>query len=255
MKLLNLLPLALIIILATSSCKHFLPQKDSGNDINDTIVSENFTGIKKYYSEGKLIKEVTFRDGAKNGLCKNYYDDGRLKTTIIYSNNLKSDTSRWYYPEGMVYRETPYRNNMLNGVQVKYYKNGRIQAEIPYKNGFRTPGLKEYYEDGRPVTGMPSIVNETDDSYYSSHGTVRLVLKLSNNSKNVQFFKGPLSDGAFDPSACKEITVSSGMGYIELARSDSGGTGYIDITAVYITRFRNKEILTKRIKLPYNNLI
>ncbi|MEZ4999283.1 MAG: toxin-antitoxin system YwqK family antitoxin [Bacteroidales bacterium] len=254
MKLFNLLTLSMIILFAAASCKHILPPKETGNDINDTIVSENFTGLKKYYSEGKLIKEVTFKNGAKDGLCKNYYDDGRLKTTIIYSNNLKSDTSRWYYPEGMVYRATPYRNNMLDGVQVKYYKNGRVQAEIPYKNGLRTPGLKEYYEDGRAVSGMPSIVSEIDDSYYSTHGTVRLVLKLSNNSVNVQFFRGPLVDGAFDPLACKEITVSSGMGYIELARAESGGTGYIDITAVYITRFKNKEILTKRVKLPYNNL-
>lgn len=254
MKLLNFLTLAIIILLAAASCKHILPQKEAGNEINDTIVSENFTGIKKYYSEGKLIKEVTFKDGVKDGLCKNYYDDGRLKTTIIYSNNLKSDTSRWYYPEGMVYRATPYRNNMLNGVQVKYYKNGRVQAEIPYKDGLRMPGLKEYYEDGRPVAGMPSIVAETDASHYATHGTVRLILKLSNNSKNVQFFRGSLVDGAFDPSVCREITVSSGMGYAELSRTDSGGSGYIDITAVYVTRFRNKEILTKRIKLPYNNL-
>lgn len=245
----------LLLIIISASCKHIIPPKESVADINDTIVSENFTGLKRFYSEGKLIKEVTFKDGAKDGLCKNYYDDGRLKTTIVYSNNQRSDTSKWYYPEGSVYRATPYKDNRIHGIQTKYYKNGRVQAELPYVNGLRTPGLKEYYEDGRKVTGMPSIEYEINDSYYASHKNLRIICKLSNESKNVDFYKGTLSGGAFDPEKCTKVTISSGMGYIELKTDNSRGKNYVDVIAVYTTRFRNKEIITRRIILPFNNLI
>lgn len=244
-----------ILLVTSASCKHFIPPKESGADIRDTLQVTDFTGVKKFFDQGRLVKEITFRDGIKEGLCKNYYDDGRLKSTIIYSNNLRTDTARWYYPEGKVYRATPYLNDKINGKQVKYYKSGRVQAEIPYINSLRTPGLAEYYEDGRKVTGMPTIVSEINKSYYESHGTVRVIFKLSNDSKNVKFYRGNLTDGAFDPERCRDITISSGMGYLELTKNDSDGKGYVDVIAVYTTRFRNREIIVQRIKLPYNNLI
>jgi len=243
-----------VITMMASSCRHILPPKEVKSDINDTIVAASFTGVKKYFSEGRLIKEVTFKDGIKDGLCKNYYDDGRLKTTIIYRNNIKADTSKWYYPEGGVYRATPYKNGKVDGIQKKYYKNGRLQAELPYSNGFRKPGLKEYFEDGRELTSSVKIVAEINDSYYKSHSKIRVILKLSNDSKNVEFYKGTLSDGAFNPDKCKKVTISSGMGYFELTTDPVNGRGYVDVIAVYSSRFRNKAIITKRIKLPYNNL-
>jgi len=245
----------LMALTFASSCKHIIPPRESQADIKDTINVGEFTGLKKYYSQGRLVKDITYKAGAKEGICHNYYEDGRLKSTIIYSNNLRTDTARWYYPEGNVYRATPYTNDKINGIQTKYYKNGRKQAELPYIMGMRTPGLKEYYEDGREVGGIPSIKTEINDAYYVSHGIVRIILKLSNDSKNVSYFKGSLTDGAFDETKCIDVTISSGMGYLELKKDDNLGKGYVDVVAVYTTRFRNREIITRRIKLPHNNLI
>jgi hypothetical protein len=242
-------------IMVISSCKHIIPPKENKADIRDTINVDEFTGVKKFYDQERLVKDITYKKGVKEGICHNYYEDGRLKSTIIYSNNLKTDTAKWYYPEGMVYRATPYKDDKINGIQTKYYKSGRKQAELPYVNSLRTPGLKEYYENGSEVDGIPSIETDINDAYYNSHGIVRLILKLSNSSKNVKFYKGSLIDGAFDEEKCKDITISSGMGYIELAKNDTTGRGYVDVIAVYTTRFRNKEIITMRVKLPYNNLI
>lgn len=245
----------LLTVVITSSCKHIIPPKENKADIKDTINVAEFTGVKKFYDNERLVKDITYKKGVKEGICHNYYEDGRLKSTIIYSNNLKTDTAKWYYPEGKVYRATPYQNDKINGIQTKYYKNGRKQAELPYIMGFRTPGLKEYYEDGREVGAIPSIETEINDSYYNSHGMIRIIFKLSNDSKNVQFYRGALTNGAFDESKCTEITISSGMGYLEMKKDDNSGKGYVDIIAVYTTRFRNREIITSRIKLPHNNLI
>ena len=89
---------------------------------------------------------------------------------------------------------------------------------------------------------------------YAEGGVVTVLMNLSNKSKNVQFFVGGVVDGAFDQDKAKDITVSTGMGYIELFRTESGGRDYIDVVAVYITRFKNREIIIKRIKLPYKDL-
>ena len=253
--------IALILILATAviaapSCRHIIPPKEGKNkQAADTTVSKDFTGIKKQYNNGKVLKEVTFINGIKNGLCSNYYDDGRLKRTIIYSNDLKTDTAKWYYPEGMVYRATPYVNDVIQGVQTKYYKNGRKQAELPYNMGLRMPGLKEYYEDGRMVIGIPSIKSEISAGMWDEEGILKVVVKLDNNSTNVKFYRGGLSDGAFNPELCSDVTIASGMGLVEMKRSDSGGKDYVDIIAVYTTRFGNKELIITRVNLPYKNLI
>jgi hypothetical protein len=193
-------------------------------------------------------------DGIRNGINKNYYDDGRLKSTIFYSNELKEDTARWYYPEGMIYRTTPYINDKINGRQEKFYRNGKIQASIPYKNSLQMPGLKEYYENGDMVDGMPEITYTSKDLYNINPGSFIIYLKLSNGSVNVKHYVGSLIDGAFDPEKCSEVTASSGLGFIQLKRDSVRGKGYVDVISVYSTRFRNSEILTKRIKLPYPDL-
>ena len=247
-----LLTTSIFSIIAIAGCQERAKEANGSDTGNQS--EETFTGIKKYFEGEKLTKEITFKDGIKEGLCNNYYDDGRLKRTIWYSNDLKEDTARWYYAEGMVYRATPYVNDKINGVQTKYYKNGRKQAELPYKNSLRTSGLIEYYEDGREVGNIPTITYEISEQYYNRDGVLRVVLKLSNSSKNVNYYHGALIDGAFDESLCKDITAASGMGYVELERDAAAGKGYVDVIAVYTTRFRNKEILTKRIKLPYSDL-
>jgi len=224
------------------------PAKSSQSD-------ENYTGIKKFFEGEILKKEVTYENGIKEGLCKNYYDNGKLKRTIWYSNNVKEDTAKWYYTEGNVYRATPYKNDEIHGIQTKYHKNGRVMAEIPYKHGLRTPGLKEYYDNGLEVGKIPSItIRKIESNDYSSDGVVSVSLALSNKSTNVKYYKGGMVDGAFDKSLAKDVTAASGMAYFEMYKTDTGGRSYVDVVAEYTTRFRNKELIVKRIILPYNDL-
>lgn len=214
-----------------------------------------YTGVKKYYDKGKLVKETSLKDGMKDGICKNYYDDGRLKRTIWYKNGVKEDTAKWFYRTGEVYRATPYKNDKIHGLQMKYYKTGYKQAILPYKNGLRTQGLKEFFPDGRELTTSIQINHEIKDEYNTNDPIVKVFTRLSNESVNVRFYKGSLIDGAFDPEKCKDITSSSGMGFVELMKDTDRGKSYVDIIAVYSSRFKNKMILIKRIKLPYNDLI
>jgi hypothetical protein len=247
----------IIILLAITFQSCNTSQTDSSEKDKQAIkqADDNYTGVKKYYEGNILKKEVSFKNGIKEGLNKNYYDDGRLKRTIWYENNLKEDTAKWYYTDGSVYRATPYKNDKIQGIQIKYHRNGKVMAEIPYRNSLRTPGLKEYYDNGLEVGNIPSIkIQKIISDNYLTDGVVTVTLSLSNKSTNVKFYKGGLVDGAFDPKLAKDITASSGMAYMELFRQETGGQGYVDVVAVYTTRFRNTEIITRRIKLPYDDL-
>jgi len=242
--------LAVVIIIA-AGCQG---TGGNGEKNNGKKESGDSIQVKKYYNEGRLVKEVTFKNDVKNGICRNYYADGRLKRTIWYESGLKEDTARWFYREGKIYRSTPYRNDKIHGVQTKYYKKGRVQATIPYTNGFRAQGLKEYLPDGRKAETYPVIVENLRDLMDTGANLVRVFVRLSNESVNVRFYRGSLTDGVFDPEKCRDITTSSGMGFMELKPDAGKGKGYVSVIAVYTTRFRNKKIITKKINLPYNNL-
>jgi len=247
-----LIPVLSILIFGSCQGNSEKGARETGARADTTGI---FSGVKRYYSEGKIIKEVTFVDGLRDGICKNYYDDGRLKRTLIYRNNIREDTAKWYYTEGMVYRTTPYVNDKIHGTQIKYYKSGRIQACLPYRNGLRLPGLEEYYENGLEVKSIPTIEYNINNQYDKNNGLVKIFLKLSNESINVDYYHGSLVDNAFDPEKCRKVTASSGMGFIELHKDAGKGRDYVDVIAVFTTRFGNKEILTRRIKLPYGDLL
>lgn len=242
--------LAMVILLA-ASCQNTANNKEARADKEG---DGNKAEVKKYYSEGKLVKEVTFKNGVRNGICRNYYDDGRLRSTIWYENGLKEDTAKWYYREGMLFRATPYKNDKLHGIQTKYYKTGRVQATLPYRDGLRLQGLKEYLPYGGEPEKYPAIEHTIREMTDTPSGEVKVFTKLSNESTNVRFYRGSLIDGAFDPDKCQDITTSSGMGFVDLKPNAEKGKGYVDIIGVYITRFGNKKIITTSIKLPYNNL-
>lgn len=244
-------PALIIILLLTISCQGPDAARDGRKDKKER---DEKVELRKYYNEGRLVKEVSYRDSIKHGINRNYYNDGRLKRTIWYENGLKEDTAKWYYPEGMVYRATPYKNDNIHGVQTKYYKTGRIQATIPYRNGLREQGLKEYLPDGRQEETYPTIISKIRDLTDTHAGVVRVFTRLSNESVKVRFYRGALIDGLFDPEKCTDITSSSGMGFLELKPDNAKGKGYVDIIAIYSSRFGNRKIITERIKLPYNNL-
>ncbi len=248
------LALALSLLLAACNTIGNNSNQETSSDTEQKQSDENYTGIKKFMEGERLVKEITYKNGVKEGLCNNYYEDGRLKRTIWYANDLKEDTAKWYYKEGPVYRATPYSNNKIHGLQTKYHKNGRVMALIPYKHGLRTPGLKEFTENGLPEGKIPSIKQNINTRDYESEGIVTVVFTLSNKSKNVKYYKGGIIDGAFDLTKAKDITASTGMGYLELLKTGSGGKAYVDVVAEYTTRYRNREIIIKRIMLPYDDL-
>lgn len=246
---------AVALIAIIYSCGGRTSPGNQGEQAADTLAvpDTGFTGIKQYTSQSYLIKEVTFKNGIRHGLMKTFYQNGKLRQTFWYENGLRQDSSRWYYLEGQLFRTTPYKNDTVDGIQKQYYRTGRLKARIGYSRGFRTPYLEEYGSDGKLVTGYPELLVNTKDEY-SSKGTYRITLSLSDKSTRVRYYLGDMSAGVFDTTAVKKISQSKGIANIILRKTSSGGRNSVDVIAEILTGFGNNNLVWKKIDLPYNDL-
>jgi hypothetical protein len=247
---------AIFIILLTGCGGNRSENKISQNVI-DTLASvpdTGFTGIRQYFSREKLVKEVTFKNGIRQGLMKTFYADGRLRQTFTYKNGVIEDTARWYYTDGVfVFRETLYKNDTMNGDQTQYYRTGQVRAKMSYINGVRTPDLVEYLENGKMVTTYPELIYKIKDEYQSS-GLYKINLELSVKTITAKFYRGEFTNGVFDTLKVKEIPVKSGIGYLELKKSNETNSGKVGVIVSFLTGFGNRKFIYKSIDLPYSDL-
>jgi len=245
----------LITLLLVSGCNgRGTSKKESQAPVDTVSVPDTgFTGIKKYMSKDLLIKEVTFKNGVRNGLMKSFYQDGRVRQTFWYENGIREDSSRWYYQEGQLFRTTPYRHDTIDGIQMQYYRNGKLKAKLGYKKGLRTPFLEEYTQDRKLVGGYPELVVVSQDDY-STKGTYKISLWLTDKTSKVTFYRGDLSGGVFDTAHYKILNVVKGIATLNLKKTASQNPGYVGVIAGILTNFGNNYLVYKKIELPYKDL-
>ncbi len=218
-----------------------------------TVPDTGYTGIKQYFSGNLLLREVTFRNGVRQGVMKTYYQGGQLYQTYWYENGLREDSAKWYYLEGQVFRSTPMKHDTIDGTQKQYYRNGRLRAQISYIKGLRTPKLEEYTQDGKLIGDYPEINYSIIDNY-NADGKIRINLELSERSKKVKFYRGEFTGGVFDTVKCLRIKSVNGKTFLDLKKSETTRVDYVGIIAVCLTDFGNNYLTYKKIALPYKDL-
>jgi MORN repeat variant len=255
MKIFSGLLVMVIALFLINGCGGKRPVSKESPSVADSVSVNDtgFTGIKKYKSGNALIKEVTFRNGVREGLMKTFYQSGEVRQTFWYENGLREDSSLWYYQEGQVFRVTPYKRDTVDGIQKQYYRTGQLKAKIGYSKGLRTTFFEEFTPAGKLVGGYPGLVVNINDSY-TTKGTYSIVLELSNKSAGVRYWRGDLSHGLFDTTLCKPIKALQGIGTLNLKKSKSSNVPYVGVIAEILTNFGNNYLVYKKISLPYHDL-
>ena len=246
--------LVLTISLITGCAGKGTAHKDTiaGND-SITVPDTGYTGIKKYMSGKYLVKEVTFKNGVREGLMKSYYMTGEVRQTFWYENGLREDSSMWYYLQGQKFRATPHKRDTIDGIQKQYYRTGKLKARLGYSKGLRTTFFQEFTPEGKLVGGYPSmIVNIVDN--YKIKGVYTISLELSDKSTKVRYYLGDLSNQLFDTAHCEKIKVIKGIGIRDLKKTGSQTASSVGVIAEILTNFGNKFLIYKKIDLPYNDL-
>jgi hypothetical protein len=230
------------------------PQKEVVAVIDSvTVPDTGYTGIKQYMSGKYLIKEVTFKNGVREGLMKSFYQTGEVRHNFWYENGLREDSSIWFYQEGQKFRVTPFKKDTIDGIQKQYYRTGRLKANIGYSKGLRTTFFQEFTPEGKLVSGYPSlVVNITDN--YKTHGIYKVTLELSDKAQNVRYWRGDFSNGLFDTAHCEKLKTLKGIATLNLKKTTAKTSGYVGIIAEVLTNFGNNYLIYKKIDLPYKDV-
>jgi hypothetical protein len=249
----SLITISLLIVLAGCTGRGTAKKESLASTDTITVPDTGFTGIKKYMSGRYLAKEVTFKNGVKQGLMKTYYVSGKVRQTFWLENGLRQDSSRWYFEEGQLFRTTPYKNDTVDGIQTQYYRTGKLKAKIGYKKGLRTTYFEEFTPEGKLIGGYPQLVIKTQDNYKST-GVYKVTLELSDKSTQVNFFRGDLSGEVFDTAHCVAIKTIKGVGTLDLKKTGSPKSQNVVVIAEILTNFGNNLLIFKKLDLPYNDL-
>ena len=167
--------------------------KSEGNRKNYVLDS-----IWKFYNEdGKLILEITYGEGKKNGIkttyqakeiikenyvndikegfTSYYYPDGKLRLAVKFVKGREQGMAREYSPQGNVITLLEYKSgylvgrekvNRLNsdtlkeGKWVSFYTNGNLKTEEYYSAGIKNGYFKTYSEDGNLLSVLKYINGE-----------------------------------------------------------------------------------------------
>jgi TonB family protein len=98
-------------------------------------------GVWKYWSEsGVLMKSITLKDNALNGLYTEYYGNGKKSLEGNYANSVKEGIWYSWYSDGKVSGKQNYRSagcateSCYDGIQQYWYESGTLREQTYYEN-------------------------------------------------------------------------------------------------------------------------
>lgn len=128
---------------------------EMGRKIGYWIIDGSMKPTKGYGPQA-VIEEGTFISNKRQGLWKRYYPDGTLKSEITYKNNIPSGPYTTYYASGVKEEEGNWKLNRNTGDFHRYHPNGVKSQEFVFdQNGIRN-GVQKYFHDN----GEPELVVE-----------------------------------------------------------------------------------------------
>lgn len=135
MKQFTLLTAAIIMILA-SACGGGAGQEGSGRKKDVQVADTGYTGIKNYVRDNVKLREVTYKNGIREGMTRTFYKGGQLEQEIPYSGDSKN--GKWFYPDGKVFRVRPMSMIQFMVTRFSTTRTG-VKARLRYTDGRRHP--------------------------------------------------------------------------------------------------------------------
>ena len=66
-----------------------------------------------YYENGQKMREVTYKDGKKDGKYNEWYENGQKESEETYKNGEKDGKWTWWYENGQKWIERTYKDGRL----------------------------------------------------------------------------------------------------------------------------------------------
>ena len=105
---------------------------------------------KLYYDNRKMSAEGNYiKRNIKEGLWKYYGSDGRLVMNVTYAKGLKNGKEITYWSNGKVMQEKNWLNGVEEGYWLQFFENGKERLKAQIKNGKRNGAYYVSYPNGR----------------------------------------------------------------------------------------------------------
>ncbi len=127
---------------------------------------------KKYYENGTVQFEYSYRSGQLHGLTKEFYETSELKAEheyragklvskrrfrrngdleyeLKYEDGQKIEYKIEYHPTGERFRQRTLINGKREGLEIEFHRNGKKKAERNYIADKKEGSAKGYYINGR----------------------------------------------------------------------------------------------------------
>ncbi len=122
-----------------------------GKELPVIPVENETTVIKAFFDNGKVSREMEYKNGQLVNKYKAYYYNGQLENELDYVVNTYHGKDIEYYENGKLKVERSYNYDDLHGPLKEYYENGVIKLEAEYRNGERV-GTGSYYDENGKLT-------------------------------------------------------------------------------------------------------
>lgn len=133
------------------------------NDVEQLLESDMKPLVvqHEYYSNGKVKREASFRDGKREGVWREYDEKGNVVSSQTYQNGVLTgqgivDTDgkrrgyfKEFYPDNSLRAEGLFVEGQRSGEWKYYYQNGKVQEVGSYTEGQPDGTWIWYYENGQ----------------------------------------------------------------------------------------------------------
>src|SRR5712671_6215974 len=99
-----------------------------------------------YHPNGKIEKELEYKNGQRNGVYKRYSEDGQLGSVIYYKEDIPVSYS---YPDKNGQLVAPIKLTAGNGKVITWYANGNKSTEFEFAEGKMNGTYHVYHSNGK----------------------------------------------------------------------------------------------------------
>lgn len=96
-------------------------------------------GKDSYYKRGRLETECYYQNGLRHGQLKKYTSDGKVVRSVNFKNGKIDGTDIYYFTDGSIEREANYKDGVLHG------------RDVTYSSETKQPTSDKFFENGKPM--------------------------------------------------------------------------------------------------------
>jgi antitoxin component YwqK of YwqJK toxin-antitoxin module len=106
--------------------------------------------VKEFYDSGTLKAKGIKKDEQKEGQWIFYFEDGKIYREVNFRNNIEDGEWKMWHANGLLYLEQVKVLGKSEGYCKEYYENGSIKEIGEYRNGEYFP-IDFWNEEGRQL--------------------------------------------------------------------------------------------------------